>query len=189
MMLFMSRLPRGALDCAHNALVRAAAADVGAHVLDDLIPRWPGLLLEQVGRAHDLAGLAVAALRHALGKPGFLHGVARIWRQPFDRGYRLPGDLGHLGLAGECALAINVHHAGAAQTSAATEFSARELEILSDHPQQWSCRRCTRRRRLAVYNEARGHCFLPALATSPSRASLIIQRRCRNCNGPGTDCT
>src|SRR5688572_11794665 len=33
---FMSRLPRRALDGAHDALIGAAAADVGAHVLDDL---------------------------------------------------------------------------------------------------------------------------------------------------------
>src|SRR6476620_10859337 len=34
--LFMSRLPRRALDRAHDALIGAAAAEIGAHVLDDL---------------------------------------------------------------------------------------------------------------------------------------------------------
>ena len=70
-----SALPRGALDRAHDALIGSAAADVGAHVLDDLGARRLRLLLEQVGRAHDLAGLAVAALRHLLGEPGLLQRV------------------------------------------------------------------------------------------------------------------
>src|SRR5262245_13344413 len=76
--LFMSRLPRCTLDRAHNALIGAAAAEIGAHVLDDLIARRLGLLLQEIGRAHDLAGLAVAALRHALGKPGLLQGMIAV---------------------------------------------------------------------------------------------------------------
>src|SRR5207253_10932242 len=45
MCLFMSRLLRGALDRAHNALVGTAAAEVGAHVRDDFGARRVGLLL------------------------------------------------------------------------------------------------------------------------------------------------
>src|SRR5262249_47682679 len=67
--LVMSRLPRGALDGAHDALIGAAATDVRAHVLDDLGARGFRFLLQQIGGAHDLAGLAIAALRHALGEP------------------------------------------------------------------------------------------------------------------------
>src|SRR5262245_8892283 len=66
--LFMSCLPGRALDRAHDALVGAAAAEIGAHVLDDLLARRLGIVLEQVGRAHDLARLTVAALRHLLGE-------------------------------------------------------------------------------------------------------------------------
>src|SRR3954464_5679416 len=44
--LFMSGLLRGALNRAHDALVGTAAADVGAHVLDDLVARRFGFLLE-----------------------------------------------------------------------------------------------------------------------------------------------
>src|SRR6476659_2020947 len=72
----MSRLPCRALDSTHNSLICAAAADIGAHVLDDLLAGWLGIVLEQIGRAHDLAGLAVAALRHSLGEPGLLHRMA-----------------------------------------------------------------------------------------------------------------
>src|SRR5580704_9651406 len=73
--LFMSRLPRGALDRAHDALIGSTAADIGAHVFDDLCAGRLRFLLEQVDRAHDLARLAVAALRHLLGEPGLLHRV------------------------------------------------------------------------------------------------------------------
>src|SRR5437016_7657739 len=84
---FMSRLPRRALDRAHDALIGPAAADVRAHVLDDLRARRLRILLEQIGRAHDLSGLAVAALRHLLGEPRLLHRMAGVWRQSLDRGY------------------------------------------------------------------------------------------------------
>src|SRR4051812_44945598 len=76
--LFMSRLLRGAFDRAHDALIGPAAADVGAHVLHDLGARRLRFMLQQVGRAHDLAGLAVTTLWDALGEPGFLHRVSRI---------------------------------------------------------------------------------------------------------------
>src|SRR5712671_4398008 len=78
--LFMSRLACGALDRAHDALIGPAAADVGTHVLDDLGAGRLRLLPEQVDRAHDLAGLAVAALRHPFGEPGLLHRMAGIRR-------------------------------------------------------------------------------------------------------------
>src|SRR5438034_5486801 len=120
--LFMSRLLRGALDRAHDALICPAAADVGAHMLDDLGARRLRILLEQVGGAHDLARLAIAALRHAFGEPGFLHRMTGVGRQTLDRRHRLAGDLGNRCLAGECTLAVDVHHAGAAEARAAAEF-------------------------------------------------------------------
>src|SRR4249919_362381 len=46
MCLFMSRLPRRALNRAHDPLVGAAAADVGAHVFDDFGAGRLWLLLE-----------------------------------------------------------------------------------------------------------------------------------------------
>src|SRR5882757_1199779 len=159
--LFMSRLQRRALNSAYNALIGPTATDVGAHVRDDLGAGRLWLLAKQVGRAHDLTGLTVAALRYPLGQPSFLERMAGVRRQPFDRGYRLACDVRHLRLAGERALAIDVHHAGAAQTRAAAEFGAGELEALSDHPQKRRCGRCVGGRCLAVDSEVRGHLFPP----------------------------
>src|SRR3954454_18566965 len=110
----MSCLPRRALDSPHDALIGAAAADICVHVLDNLVARRIWLLVEQISGAHDLARLAVAALRYMLREPCLLQRMAGIVRQTFDCGYRLAGHLGNLGLAGERALAVNMHHAGAA---------------------------------------------------------------------------
>src|SRR5258706_229930 len=70
-----------------DALVGATAADVG-HGLIDLLVAGVGGLGERRGRRHDLARLTVAALRHVLHLPRFLHAVARggcRGRQTFDR--------------------------------------------------------------------------------------------------------
>src|SRR5262245_1765201 len=80
----MSGLPAGALDGGDDAVVGAAAADVAVHVLDDLGPARPGIGLEELGRLHDLARLAVAALRHLLGDPRLLQRMRRIVRQALD---------------------------------------------------------------------------------------------------------
>src|SRR5262245_59008050 len=96
---FMSRLPRRALDRAHDALIGAATAEIGAHVFHNLVARRFRIVLEQIGCTHDLAGLAVAALRDALGKPGLLHWVTGIRRQALDGRHRPARDLRNLRLA------------------------------------------------------------------------------------------
>src|SRR5262245_27218601 len=74
--VFMSR-PFPARSYVHggsDALVRPAPADIGHRVVDILVGRlW--ILLEQRGRGHDLAGLAVAALRHIERSPGLLNRI------------------------------------------------------------------------------------------------------------------
>src|SRR5262249_24888080 len=128
-------LPRGTLNRAHDAFIGSATAEIRAHMRDDLRACRLGILLEQVGRAHDLSRLAIATLRHLLGEPGLLQRVRRIRRQSFDRGHGLACDLRDLGLARKRALAVDMHHAGAAQTGPATELSPGELQRFPDHPQ------------------------------------------------------
>src|SRR5271155_5058526 len=65
-----------ALNGGDDLTVSAAAADVAVHVGDDLFARRLGVLRQQVRRLHDLAGLAVAALRHLHGDPGLLQRMA-----------------------------------------------------------------------------------------------------------------
>ena len=83
---------RGAFDGADDAGIGAAAADIGAHMFDDLGAVGLRIMRQQVGGAHDLAGLAVAALRHPFGEPGLLHRMGGIrstaprwWSPPCPR--------------------------------------------------------------------------------------------------------
>src|SRR5260370_41226818 len=69
----MSRSLRGAMDGGADALVRAAATDVG-HGRVDIGVRGMGVLREQGRGGHDLPRLAVAALRHGFRDPRLLHG-------------------------------------------------------------------------------------------------------------------
>src|SRR5690242_7256936 len=97
----VSALPYGALDRPDDAGISPAAAEIRFHVLDNLIARRVGILLEQISCAHDLAGLAVAALRNPFCKPGFLHWVRRIRRQSLDGRHLTACDLRYFGQAGK----------------------------------------------------------------------------------------
>ena len=66
--------PRGTMDCAAYLMVGAAAADVGHRRVDLVVARLRRVP-EQRHRRHDLAGLAVAALRRLRVDPGLLHRV------------------------------------------------------------------------------------------------------------------
>src|SRR5215211_315489 len=165
-------LPHGALDRAHDPLVGAAAADIRAQMLDDLIPRRIGDTVQQIGGAHDLPGLTIAALRHVLGQPRLLQPVRRVRRQAFDRRHAASGDFGHLRLAGECSLAVDMDHAGPAQPGAASELRAGELEALADHPQQRRVRRCVGGNRLPIHIELDRHSALPSAIGRMPRLKL-----------------
>src|SRR3954449_12383199 len=60
----MSRLLRSLLDGGNDAVVGSAPADVAVHVADDLVAARTLVGGEELGRFHDLARLAIAALRH-----------------------------------------------------------------------------------------------------------------------------
>src|SRR6476619_2530756 len=71
----MDRLP--------DALIGAAPTDVGHGGVDVGIGGL-GLALQQGGGGHDLAGLAVAALRNLQLQPGLLHGATAGVGETFD---------------------------------------------------------------------------------------------------------
>src|SRR5438132_3333746 len=153
----MSGLLRRALDRAHDARIRSATADVRAHVLLDLLARRMRIGGKERGRAHDLARLTVAALRHAFREPRALQRIEAPPREPFDGRHLAACDFRHGHETGEHALAVDVHHAGAAQSHAAAEASARELELFAQHPEEPGFGRCLDARRLAVECEVDCH--------------------------------
>ena len=71
-------ISRRAVDGRADALVGAAAADVAGHRGVDVGVGGLRLRGEQRRGRHDLAGLAVAALRHVELDPGLLHRMAAV---------------------------------------------------------------------------------------------------------------
>src|SRR3954470_7409866 len=119
-----------------DALIGPAAADVGHRLIDVGVSRL-GLFLEQRGSGHNLAGLAIAALRHVNRGPGLLHRMRGIGREALDRNdlvARLHGR--ERDRAGALHLAIDVHRAGAALRNAAAIFRPGQADLFADHPEQ-----------------------------------------------------
>src|SRR5215213_7873335 len=85
----MSGLLCGLLDGGDDAGVGAAAADVAVHVTEDLVAARAFVRGEELGGLHDLARLAVAALRHGLVDPRLLQRMRGGGREAFDRGHAL----------------------------------------------------------------------------------------------------
>src|ERR1700759_3205497 len=71
--LFISPLPGGAMDGTADADVSPAAADIARHRRIDVGIAGIGREGQQRRGRHDLAGLAIAALRNVFGDPCLLH--------------------------------------------------------------------------------------------------------------------
>src|SRR6266540_236672 len=131
----MSRSLRRAMDRGADALVGAAAADVRHRRVDVGVRRVRGLR-QQCGGGHDLARLAVAALRHVLRDPRLLHRMCAVPGKSFDGGHALSGDGRDRQHAGAGCDAVQVHGASAALRDTAPELRAREAEVVAQHPEE-----------------------------------------------------
>src|SRR5207247_990578 len=131
----MSRSLRGAIDGGADALIGAAATDVG-HRRIDVGVRGMRVLREQGRGGHDLPRLAVAALRHVFLDPRALHRVRAVLGQAFDRGDAFAGDGGHGQHAGAGGDAVQMDGAGAALGDAAAKLGAGEAEGVTQHPEE-----------------------------------------------------
>ncbi len=119
-----------------DAHVGPATADVAVHRRHDLIVRGIRRAREQRRAAHDLSGLAVAALRHVDLFPGALCGVIAVGRQPFDGGDPPAAHLAGRHRAGPGRDAVEMNGAGAAEAAAAAELGADQIEVIAQHPEQ-----------------------------------------------------
>ncbi len=119
-----------------NILIRAAAADVAAHDFIDIGIARLFVFREQRRGGHDLAGLAVSALRNVAFEPGALHRVIAVGGESFDCGDVLARDERNRRTAGTNRLAIEVDGAGAAQRHAAAELGAGHAEGVAQDPEQ-----------------------------------------------------
>jgi hypothetical protein len=94
------------------------------------------ILLEERRGLHDLAGLAIAALRHVVGAPGALHGMRAVLAQPLDRRDLLTRRFADGGDAGPHRLAVEMHGARAAGADTAAEFCAVQPEDIAQRPEE-----------------------------------------------------
>src|SRR5260221_3296526 len=146
-----------------DALIAAAAADVAAHgAVNFLLGRLLDRGEERRG-LHDLAGLAIAALRHVQRSPGFLHRVVAVRIESFDRSYGPAGDIVHRGDAGPDGLTVDMDGAGPAQRCAAAVFRAGEPQLVAQIPKQRNRRVAVERPLLAIDTEF-DHRVLPDLS-------------------------
>src|SRR5271155_4199057 len=127
---------RGALDSFADSRIRAAATDVSGHGGVDVAVGWIGVGGEQGRRRHDLARLAIAALRHLQLDPGLLNPLAgRRGANSLDRGDALTGNCRDGRDARAHGHALEVDRAGAAQATAATEFRSAHTKDIAQHPE------------------------------------------------------
>src|SRR5438034_902200 len=141
--VFFMVAPLGLLDhvgghvhASADALVGAAAADVGHRGVDIGVARL-GILLEQRSGRHDLPGLAVAALRHVERRPGFLHRMRTGRGEPLDGHDPVAGlDFADRNGAGAPHLAVDVHGTGAALRDAAAVLRAGQAGLFADDPKE-----------------------------------------------------
>src|SRR5712691_9070069 len=125
------------LDSLADPDIRTAAADVPRHRGVDVAIGRAGLGGEQRRRGHDLAGLAIAALRHLQIDPGLLNfSAGGGCTNGLDRRDALAGDCRDRRDARAHRLAIDMDRASAAQSEAATELRAGHSEHIAKHPEQ-----------------------------------------------------
>src|SRR5215472_2004484 len=175
-----------------------ATADIGDGRIDIGIA-GVGLLLEQRDRGHDLARLAVAALRHVMFDPGPLHRMGAVGREPFDGQDLGAVDIADLDLAGPGRRTVEMHRAGAALGDAAAIFGAGEPQLVTQDPEQRRLRLDIQLMALAVHRDG-GHAALPRKpsdtpslgviwAGAAARTYVILARVMRSCrNGTGAAC-
>jgi hypothetical protein len=112
-----------------------------------------GRVLEQRRGLHDLAGLAVAALRHVELAPCLLHRMIAVSRQALDGDDGLAVDVADLDLAGAHGRAFEMHGAGAAQRPPAAELGAGHAGDVAQIPEKRRLRVAAEVLRFAIDGE------------------------------------
>src|SRR5215475_12526092 len=132
----MSRPLRGGANGRVDALITTASSQIARHRDVDLQIAERSLAFEQGRSPHDLAGLAVAALRHVQGSPGDLHRVLALRVEAFDRDHRLARYVGYHDRASADSLALQMDRTGAAKTKAATKLRSGKAKLVAQEPHE-----------------------------------------------------
>src|SRR4029077_5208350 len=116
--------------------VGPAPAEVAAHGVVDVGVGGPRGLPQEHGGGHDLARLAVAALRYVRLDPRHLQRVPQIGGQALDRHHLRARGTPHRRDTRTNGLAVEVDGAGTAQGHAASELGAGEAQRFAEDPEQ-----------------------------------------------------
>ncbi len=119
-----------------DALVTAAAADVAGHRFNYLIVGRFWILCQQRGRLHDLADLAIAALRDVELSPSLLNRMIASRVKAFDGGDLAADHVGHGGDAGARSLLVDHDGTRTAQRHAAAILGPGQAHLITEKPKQ-----------------------------------------------------
>ncbi len=174
---------RSVLDRRADARIGSAPADEAGHRGVDLRLAGFAVGAQQSRRAHHLATLAIATLRHVVLDPRVLHSLAdQVGGQAFDGRNVRAFDRCHRHDTRARRRAVHIDRAGAAQRRAAAVLGAGQLQVVTQDPQDRRGGIHVDRYGTAVYVEL-GHCSAPGLA----RVLSLGPRRTaheRHANGP-----
>src|SRR4051794_35621747 len=175
---FISNPPRRlsrAHDRADDAVMGAAAAEIGGKRGAHFVLQRVRVALEQIGRGHDHAVDAIAALRRLLFDEGGLQRMRILDRAETlngrDLGLAEPPDRRHAGSRGD---AVDQYRAGAALREPAAELGAVKLEIVAQNVKQRSVRLGIDRAGTAVDLQADGHRLLVSSPGCSSGCTLLL---------------
>src|SRR6516164_7576381 len=101
------------MDCSANARIGSAAAQIAGHHLIDVLVRGLGDQFKKRDGLHDLAGLAIAALRNLMLDPSLHNRVLVSIFQPLHCDHRLASDVADVRLTGTNSLSVYPDGAGA----------------------------------------------------------------------------
>src|ERR1700716_723405 len=123
------------MDRVFDALVTAAAADIARHRFSYLIVCGFWIFHQQCGRLHNLAGLAIAALRDIYLAPGLLNRVITRGMEAFDGRDLSVDHVGNRSDAGTYGLLVHDDGARAAESLAAAKFRTRQSDFITEKPE------------------------------------------------------
>ncbi|MNT15419.1 hypothetical protein D3C72_1504710 [compost metagenome] len=125
------------MDGRADAHIGAAAAHIARHGRVDVGVTGLLLALEQGSGAHDLAALAIAALRHVVFHPGRVHGLAHLvaGRHSLDGCDLLARRSRNRRDARTNRRAVQVHRASPAQSLAAAKLGAGHAQRVAQGPE------------------------------------------------------
>lgn len=117
-----------------NPYVSTAAAQV-RHILVDILIGGVGEFLQEIGRCHDLASLAVTTLGYVELKPRLLNRVIARPGQSFDgRNVVILNRVDGRDATSSC-LPIDVHCTGTTLTDATSKLCSGHFEMVAQYPE------------------------------------------------------